>query len=464
MEGRFVVQTSANDLSAAIRKDPFAPLTRWQRAGLWFLLSAFVFFLIPIEIRSAFLKRPMTDLQVYLRAAWAVRTGNDLYGIIDENKWHYHYPALFAILMVPLANAPAGESRAGLLWMHESVAIWYVFSLLCLAAAVHWLAGALEERSPALRGMPRYCRRWWALRVLPMLVCLTPIGQTLARGQVNLLVLAVLCAMLAAALRGQSRRAGLWLAGAVCIKIIPAFLLLYPMQHRDRRWLVSCAAGLLVGLVLLPGVIFGPERTWQYTQEWSQVLLRPVLNRDGDHARDKELVEATATDSQSPLRLIHFAMYPHLATRPPDAAPWVRNVHWLIGIGITLVTLWSIGRRPLAGSALVLAFGSLIFAMLMLSPVCHQHYLCLLLPIPAGLLVYAWEHPALVWLPRVLTAILPFVSVAMFLPFIPGLGFLRDHGLPGFAGLLLWIVACVVLRKDQQTEVLAAVSGARAAA
>jgi hypothetical protein len=112
----------------------------------------------------------------------------------------------------------------------------------------------------------------------------------------------------------------------------------------------------------------------------------------------------------------------------------------------------------------VLAFGSLTFAMLMLSPVCHQHYLCLLLPIPAGLLVYAWEKPALVWLPRVLTAVLPFVSVAMFLPFIPGLGFLRDHGLPGFAGLLLWIVGCVVLRKDQQIELPAAVTGARVAA
>ena len=51
----------------------------------------------------------MTDLQVYLRAAWAVRSGADLYTIIDDNQWHYHYPALFAILMTPLADPPAGE-------------------------------------------------------------------------------------------------------------------------------------------------------------------------------------------------------------------------------------------------------------------------------------------------------------------------------------------------------------------
>src|SRR6266851_1412107 len=78
-------------------------LNRLQRTLLWLLASGFVLLILPIELRSAFLKRPMTDLQVYLRAAWAVRTGNDLYAITDENKWHYHYPAVFAILMVPLA-------------------------------------------------------------------------------------------------------------------------------------------------------------------------------------------------------------------------------------------------------------------------------------------------------------------------------------------------------------------------
>jgi hypothetical protein len=394
----------------------------------------------------------MTDLQVYLRAAWAVRTGHDLYSIIDDNKWHYHYPALFAILMVPLANTPAGEHQEW--WhvrMHEAVLIWHFFSLLCLVAASHWLASALEERSSAreLRTQPRYCAGWWALRVWPVLACLTPVGQTLVRGQVNLLVLALLCAMLAAALRGQSWRAGFWLAGAISIKIIPAFLLLYPLRQRDWRWLGGCTAGLVVGLALLPGVVFGPRQAWDYTREWSNVLLRPVLNRGGDHARDKELVEATATDSQSPLRLIHFALYPHLESRPADAAPWVRHTHWLIGGLLTVLAVWAIGGQPLQGPALVLAIGCLTIVMLMLSPVCHQHYLCLLMPAVTALLVYVWEKRGPVWLPYTLAVLLPFVSVALFVPFIPGLGVLRDHGLPGFAALLLLGVGCAVLRQGK---------------
>jgi hypothetical protein len=419
-----------------------------HRVLLWLLGIGFVLLIIPIELRSAFLKRPMTDLQVYLRAAWAVRSGSDLYRIIDDNKWHYHYPALFAILMVPLANAPGGQIQDGLLWMHESVAIWHFFSVLCLFAAAHWLASALEAKSssPELRAQPRYCFRWWALRVWPVLACLTPICQTLLRGQVNLLVLALLCAMTAAALRGQSWRAGFWLAGAICVKLIPAFLLLYPLRQRDWRWMAGCTSGLVVGLALIPAVVFGPRQAWNYTVEWSDVFLRPVLNRGGDHSRDKELVEATATDSQSPLRLIHFALYPHLATRPADAAPWVRLAHWLIGGVLTAATIWSMGRRRLAGTELAVGLGALTIVMLMLSPVCHQHYLCLMLPATAGLIAYCWEQGGIAWLPRTLIVLLPFISVAMALPFIPGFGVLRDHGLPGLAALMLLAVSCAALR------------------
>ena len=34
----------------------------------------------------------MTDLHVYLRAAWAVRAGADIYDVVDDNRWHYQYP------------------------------------------------------------------------------------------------------------------------------------------------------------------------------------------------------------------------------------------------------------------------------------------------------------------------------------------------------------------------------------
>src|SRR5262249_4845534 len=79
-------------------------LSKWQRVGIGLFLAGFIVFGPLVELRSAFLKRRMTDLGVYLRAAWAVRSGDDLYTITEENGWHYHYLPLFAIVMTPLAD------------------------------------------------------------------------------------------------------------------------------------------------------------------------------------------------------------------------------------------------------------------------------------------------------------------------------------------------------------------------
>src|SRR5207244_4893296 len=92
-----------------------------------------------------------------------------------------------------------------------SVALMFLFNVLCLFLAAHVLASLLEEHA-GWQTQPKYCRRWWALRLWPILVCILPIGHTLMRGQVNIIVLAILCAALAAWMRQQNMRAGLWLS------------------------------------------------------------------------------------------------------------------------------------------------------------------------------------------------------------------------------------------------------------
>jgi hypothetical protein len=442
-------------------------LKTWERIGIILFFIGLVGFGGLVEMRSAFLRRHMTDLGVYLRAAWAIRVGINPYEVTDSNGWHYQYPPLFAILMAPLADPPLGADRTGILPFAVSVAIWYLFSLFCLALAVHLLANALEANAslPAIRSLPRGCRRWWALRLLPVLACLPAIGHTLMRGQVNLLLLLLLCGMIAALIQRQSVRAGFWLAGAICLKVIPAFLLLIPGWRRDDRYLATCGLGLVLGFAVVPLAVFGWSRTWTYYREYAGELLGPALGQGTGESRAKEILEMTANDSQSLQAAIHNTIYLDRATRPTHAAPAVRLAHWTIGGLLTLITLWAAGRRHgFQGSDGVLSAGALIINMLLLSPVCHLHYFCLAVPVIMGILASAWEdrvNPRLGWK---LTTVLSFYFMALTLPNLQGLEMIRDLAGAMYGALLLWVVACGELIRRRGLSLIAVESDVSKAA
>jgi hypothetical protein len=436
-------------LSSPAGRSPWP--SAWEKGALLAFLGVVVAFGWLVELRSAFLQRRMGDLVVFVRTAWAVRTGRDIYTITDHNGYHYHYPPLFAILLVPLADPPGWADHSAMVPYPVTVALWYVLSLVFLALAVHLLAGALEHRSadPAVRCQPAGCRRWWVLRLLPVLLCLPSVGHTLMRGQVNLLLLLLVCGTVAALLRGHSWRAGFWLAGAVCLKVIPAFLLVYPLWRRDLRCLVGCALGLVVGLGVIPAAVFGPARTLEYYREWSQVLAAPGLGIGDDSSRGKELLEANASDSQSFEEVFHNTLHPDRTTRPQSRSFAAHLFHWLAGgllTGLTLLAAWRRSRaRPAVagGPGTVLEFGALVQIMLLLSPICHLHYFALSVPLVMGMLALAWERgEALSWW---VILVLAVNVVASVLPHLPALFMLRDLGLAAYGAVLLWLTGWLLL-------------------
>jgi hypothetical protein len=419
-----------------------AHLARWQQVGLLLLALAPVAFGGVVELRSAFLQHRWTDLDVFLRAAWAVRAGEDPYRVTDDKGLHYHYPPLFAILLTPLADPPAGAEPIRTVPFAVSVALWYAFSWLCLGLAVHRLADALEPAESTAHLPPRArATRWWALRLYPVCACAPAIFFTLALGQVTLLLVLLLGGMATALLRGQGVRAGLWLAGAICLKVIPAFLLVYPLWRRNWRCLGGCAAGLAVGLVLVPVWAFGLSRTAGLYREWADALLKPALALADGGDREEELLATTATHNQAPVAVMHTLAYPDPARRPRDASPGVRAAHWLVGGALTLVTLLAAGRREDRGPAVPLVLGALTLNMLILSPVGHPHYYALLVLLPMGLLAgtpKADAHAgALGWRGVLLAA----YALAAVLPALPGFTRLHDWGTTMFAALAVWGVA-----------------------
>lgn len=424
-------------------------LTKYQRAGLWLLLAAVFIFGGVVELRSAFLTRRMTDADDFFRAAWAVRTGADLYEIVDTNGWHYNYPPFFAIILAPLANPPPGADRAGMLPYEISVALWYFFSVGCLAVGVHWLASAVEA---ALKGSlatkpPPGCVRWWALRIIPVLVCLPSIGRTLSRGQVNLLVLMLFCGLAAAKRRSL---AGVCLAVAASIKLFPAYLGLYPLWRRDWRCIAGCIGGFFCCLVLVPVLVMGPTRTMDSYGKFYTVLIGPAFGGRMDKSRADELLNATGTDSQSFMVLIQNSLRPmqHRWERTPVILPWVRRTHWILSVLFTGVTLW-FGRRPRPGDVVynLLFLGSLIVVMLPISPVSHTHYFVFALPLVMGLTAHSWE---LNQAPRLSTGYKTLFGIhiaANLLSLPPSMEMFKYLGLSFYGTIILWVAGLLALRQ-----------------
>jgi alpha-1,2-mannosyltransferase len=438
-----------------------------------FLLAGFLLGVVAwgvrTELRSVYLSRRMGDFGCFARGAWAVRSGADLYAVTCDNGWHYNYPPLLAILLTPLADPPPGEDTAGMVPYAVSAAVWYLFSTSCLFLGVHQLASALEEASndSGIRSQRRGCRRWWVLRIAPMLWCLWPIGSDLGKGQLNSVLLAILCFAIGAFIRRRSWRAGGWLALAICLKLIPAYLLLFPLWRRDGRCLAGCGLGLVLGLGLIPLAVLGPARFVELSETYARVTLGPGLGLSRDAVRDKELTGINATDNHSLIALIHNNAYTDPYDRPALGPP-TRVSFMLIGVALTAATLWAVGRRRLeTGIHTAFAFGAFMILMVILSPVNHLHYFVMVLPVVMACVSVSGR----VWFPWVrLSFFMPLACfyIANVLARVPGFEVVRDRCLVTVPAAGLWLTALCCLRRlawhEAENETNIDIAATRAAA
>jgi hypothetical protein len=365
------------------------------------------------------------------------------------------------LLLTPLADAPPGAERTLMLPWPVSVVIWYLLSLACLFLAVHWIAGALEKRSrdPAVRTMPGGCRRWWFSRFVPILVCLVQIGGTLSRGQVNFIVILCVAGSFATLMKGQRLRCGLWLAAAICLKVIPAFLLLFPLWRRDGRALAGALLGLFAGLIVLPSLYWGIPEAWKLNQQMVGAVLQPGLRQGGDQTRAEELTNITATDNQSFQAILHnYQYWGRLSSRPGQPEAWTRTAHRLIGGALTLAVLLSAGRRrdddPVR---CLLLLGSLFLIMTLVTPVSHLHYFSMALPLVMALIAVSLQRrPRRLLPPPAMITLFLFTALGYALPSIPLWENRREAGLPMIVSLVLLGVAMGFLwaqaRRSKMTE------------
>jgi hypothetical protein len=370
------------------------PPYRWEWAGFAACGILLLAFLALVEIRSAFLtSNRKTDLGVYLRAGWAVRTGADLYQVTCDNGWHYVYPPAFAVLMAPLADAPKGEPRSWMLPYSLSVALWTLFNVFLVGWSVHTFARhALPDAVPG-------SRRWWYARTVPVFVCLGGLGFTISHGQVNVLVVALVAGAFAASVAGRASRAGGWLAAAITLKVIPGLLLLYPLVRKEWRAARGLAFGFTVGLFAVPVLGLGIDGSIAAYQSFLDRVLLPGATTAGESSMGRELTNVAATDSQSFLSAIHNNLYPVRWDQPAAASTDTRLAHWGI-VGILALAVYGGAMRSNTSESVdrLILLGLLTLLMLHATPVSHMHYYAFGLPLVAGLWLKSLANrPGTVW-------------------------------------------------------------------
>ncbi|WP_143466856.1 glycosyltransferase 87 family protein [Lentzea kentuckyensis] len=185
------------------------------------------------------------DLDVYRLASLAWRDGGDIYDLpplhtaAGELKLPFMYPPIAAVALSPLTFLPRGLA----------IGAWWLVSLLALVTVVYVVVKAIAKRWPDLDV------KLTAAAVLPFATLLGPVREDLTFGQVNLVLMALVC--LDCLVDSPRWPRGLLVGIAAAIKVLPAVFVLFFLLRKDVRAALVAAGTAIVltglGLLLAPG-------------------------------------------------------------------------------------------------------------------------------------------------------------------------------------------------------------------
>lgn len=333
------------------------------------------------------------DTDVYREGAKAFVAGKPIYDLGYEVfgiSLPFTYPPLAAVAFTPLTLVPV--SVAGLILSLGTLAsVWWVARL----ALEH-----LGVDRPAVMAV-------WAL---PVLSLLEPVRETVAFGQVN----AILMAMVAtdALYRSKDRLSTGVLAGiAASLKLTPAVFIVYFLVRRQYR-AAAVMAGTAVASTLFAAAL-APALSWQY---FTDTLINTSRIGDPAYLTNQSIFGAVARISS------------------PEVADQIWPVAVLFLLALAVAAAWRVRSNPLATLMVV----SLI--ALLASPVSwSHHWVWIIVAVAACAQGSRWLAVAVL--------ALGIVSPHWLVGEQPWTGWAQAAGnLYVFAGVALLVLACAVPR------------------
>jgi len=286
------------------------------------------------------------DLRVYQGALRFWIDGGDLYKYVmpPANRYGFTYPPLAAILLAPLSLLATRAAAVG--------------TIVATVGTTVIVVGLLTTRVP----LPISLRRYQIVGIATLATLgLFATRMTLAEGQINMYVLALVLVDLLA-LRG-GRWYGVGVGVAAAIKLTPAVFVVYLFLAGQRRAAATaCATFAACGLL---GNVFAPYESIEF---WTSVLWQ--TDRVGD---------AGSASNESVRGVLARAM--------TGGVTW----WWLAAVGLLAIVWWRRVRRATAqgddvgGLAVTGVFACLV------SPITWIHHQVFLIPALAVLTGWALE-------------------------------------------------------------------------
>jgi alpha-1,2-mannosyltransferase len=337
------VRVGAGDLAAAPFPRPAArgfaglfrrPASRWARAALVAVnLAAVAAFLLSYSRHGVGFGPYRIDLGVYRFGGRTWLRGGDLYGqvlVTGGLRLPFTYPPIAAVVLAPLALLPM--TAAGAVLTVGSVVLAAVVLGVFLRRLAGRAAGSL----------------WAAGWLLPPALLLEPVRSTLAYGQINIVLMALVTLDCLTAEPRWPRGALTGLAAA--LKLTPAAFVLFFLLRRDYR--AAATAAVSFAAVTAAGfVLAGPDSV----RYWTAIVFQ--TGRIGG--------SAAATNQSIQAVLARAGLDPH--TLPGAAA-------WLMLSAVVVVAAYRGMRYALAASQDCLALSLNAFAALLISPVSWSHH------------------------------------------------------------------------------------------
>ncbi len=243
--------------------------------------------------------------------------------------------------------------------------------------------------------------------------------------------------------RGRSLSAGLWLGLAAGIKLFPAYLLIYPLYRRDRRFLLG-AAITIVASVLVPVIIMGPSASFTAYREFVGDRMIGEATGNGDPSVSEEL-HGTNSRIQSFEYMLYDVFHPIRDNRAPQPSLPYFLAHIALSAALTGAALWAMRRRADALGE-YLFFAALVQLVVPILPVSRPHYYVFGTLILAGLYAAQWPRRRGLW-PGWPLAIATGAYVLAGAMDAVDMEFALDYGLATLAAMFLGVLGLLEARK-----------------